>query len=245
MLSIPITKTVRFEPRWLPSFAMGFILCVLIVLGHWQLHRYEDKKTLLHHYQSALQAIPHTLVHLISSQQDIRFQPVQVVGHYLNDETLLLPNRFYRHRLGFEVFTPLQLTKGNKILLIDRGWVAADHQKIPVFKPIHGQERLSGYIDIVQPSFILGKNILDPLQRPLIIQRIDFHELNQLWQQSFYPFIIRLSPRAAHGFVRHWIVLNTPPERHLGYAIQWFALTFALLIAYFCFSCRQTRSNDS
>ena len=52
---------------------------------------------------------------------------------------------------------------------------------------------------------------------------------NQLGKRLL-PLVVQLSPHAEHGYVRAWRMrqgLST--ERHVGYAVQWFALAAALV----------------
>ena len=46
------------------------------------------------------------------------------------------------------------------------------------------------------------------------------------------PRVLRLDPDLPIGYARDLDLLpNTlPPERHLGYAVQWFALALAMLV---------------
>jgi surfeit locus 1 family protein len=47
---------------------------------------------------------------------------------------------------------------------------------------------------------------------------------------SLLPFVLRLSPASEQGYTREWqLRTGLTPERHLGYAVQWFALAAALL----------------
>jgi surfeit locus 1 family protein len=48
---------------------------------------------------------------------------------------------------------------------------------------------------------------------------------------------VRLDPTAENGFVRQWIISAMQPERHLGYAVQWFAMALVLSIMCFCYCC--------
>jgi len=47
-----------------------------------------------------------------------------------------------------------------------------------------------------------------------------------------YPYILLLDQDQADGFVREWQPATFPPQRHLGYAVTWFAMAAALLILY-------------
>ncbi len=43
------------------------------------------------------------------------------------------------------------------------------------------------------------------------------------------------------GYVRTWSPPGFPPMRHIGYAVQWFALALALLVIYLVTNLRQGR----
>src|SRR5690606_24718481 len=57
------------------------------------------------------------------------------------------------------------------------------------------------------------------------------------------PRVLRLDPDLPAGYARDLDLLpNTlPPERHLGYAVQWFALALAVLAIATLLSLRQRR----
>jgi surfeit locus 1 family protein len=64
--------------------------------------------------------------------------------------------------------------------------------------------------------------------------------------------IVLLDPAAPDGFERAWRpAMRFGPERHLGYAIQWFALALAVLVAFVALSLRRrddaadTKKTDS
>ena len=50
--------------------------------------------------------------------------------------------------------------------------------------------------------------------------------------QPLYPGVLLLDPVAADGFRRDWQPAGMTPERHVGYAVQWFALSLTLLVLY-------------
>lgn len=194
-----------------------FFFCIFCALGFWQLHRFQYKKILLHTHQAGLDS-------------------VALEGSYANERTFYLQNRFYHGKSGYEVLTPLRIAGDNKLLIIDRGWVEEVNKTIPTINQVVGKQNIVGYKkQLDEYQFILGKNILHPAIQPLVMQKIDIAELSRLTQQAFYPYIIKLDPASAHGFVREWIVTATPPERHRMYAIQWFFMALVLVIAYLSF----------
>jgi surfeit locus 1 family protein len=44
--------------------------------------------------------------------------------------------------------------------------------------------------------------------------------------------VILLDPGQPDGYLRNWSPPGLPPLRHLGYAVQWFALAVALVVIY-------------
>lgn len=227
----------HFKPRLWPSIIAFTVFCLLISLGFWQLYRYHYKKDLLNQYQSAVIAQPLSLSK-INTLNDIRFQHIKTSGYYLNNKTMLLQHRFYNSKVGFEVLTPFRVKNDNKVVLVNRGWVPMQqNRKPPSINAVTGLQRITGYIKVLDKHhFILGKNILNTSQWPLKMQKVDFKKLSDLTQLRFYPFILRLDSNQPHGYIRKWQPINMTPARHLGYAIQWFAMALALLIAFFFFS---------
>jgi surfeit locus 1 family protein len=230
-----------FEFKFWPSLIALLMLIILLLLGAWQMKRYHYKQHLMSQYQQAIQQNPIAFSQL-NLQHDIHFQHVHVSGIYLNDRSLLLENRFYHDKLGFEVLTPFQVEHG-KVLLINRGWVPmiADQQAANI-KPVIGEQRINGYIQVLgYQGFTLGKDILTSGQWPLLIQKINIAQLQQLTHLNFYPFVLRLDSNQTSGFVSEWKPTTVLPQRHLGYAIQWFTMAFALLIAFMCFAYKKNK----
>lgn len=229
------TYLIRFRAGFF--LLCAFFVALFFMLGVWQVHRYHFKKNLLAVYQNNLIAEPQAFPTDVT-----QFQHIKVEGQYVNELTMLIQNRIYHDQMGYEVLTPLKIAN-DKLLLVDRGWVPEAQ-----FKNIQNtttqKQNVTGHIKLLNESqFILGQNILNPKSKPLVMQKIDITEIEKITQQIFYPFILRLDASQPNGFVRDWIISSMPPERHMGYAVQWFALALMLLIAYFCFCCERVEPN--
>lgn len=222
--------------KWIILTLLAVLLeIVMFKLGFWQLRRYHEKQEILQTYQQKLKQHPiswQTFLALRNKQ----FTRVKVEGFYINQKTLLLDNRWNNGKLGYEVLTPFKVRLGMKLLLVNRGWIAAPplRSELPHLKNVDGMQQLSGYImKPVAQGFMLGKNIEDKtLPWPLRIQQINMNEIADVTQVAFYPYILRLAPDHPTGFIRDWPLVNMTPARHLGYAIQWFVLALVLIIAY-------------
>ncbi|MCH9769504.1 MAG: SURF1 family protein, partial [Gammaproteobacteria bacterium] len=119
------------------------------------------------------------------------------------------------------------------------GWIARVPKQsgLPKIGVVKGPQQLTGYIKLAdRHHFILGNNILNSGHWPLLIQRIDIKALRQVLNVAIYPFVMRLDKTAKHGFIRQWQPINVLPQRHLGYAVQWFGLALVLLLTFIFFS---------
>jgi len=58
----------------------------------------------------------------------------------------------------------------------------------------------------------------------------DYPQLVEVSKKPLLPVVLRLAPESEHGYRRDWTTVAFGPERHLGYAVQWFALAAAMLV---------------
>lgn len=244
-MAISFQLNIR-QKKYRFSFRIGFFLfvifffCLMCELGVWQLHRYHYKKTLLQEFQERSNEPSKPFLSL-TNPASMPFQPAVVKGTYLNQLTLLIQNQFYHDQLGYDVITPFQIQGRKQLLLVDRGWIPKPNgnQNVQI-ENINGQQEIAGYIKLLDEyHFTLGKNTLEQVAKPIVMQKIDVKELSQITHASFYPFILRLNASQPNGFVRDWTIVTVMPERHMAYAVQWFAMAIALFIAYIIFCCER------
>jgi len=230
MLSLPCLKTY-FRANW--RFAvLALLFCLFFSrLGFWQLMRADEKKEMLATQERFAMDAP--VDWQSGDALPKQYQPIQVQGNFL-PVTLLLDNQHHQHQLGYDVLSPLVLANG-KIVLIDRGWIPSesDRTTLPSVTALNAKRAVSGSVYYPsQKSWLLG-SVFDKKQGNIaVIELIDARILSQFLHKSVYPFIIRMNPAAEDGFVREWAVVSMPPERHLAYAVQWFALALLVVILF-------------
>jgi cytochrome oxidase assembly protein ShyY1 len=61
---------------------------------------------------------------------------------------------------------------------------------------------------------------------PALVQQIDFADLSQRLNRDLLPYVIQLTTDDV-AFVRDFRPVVMSPEKHLGYAVQWFGLAVA------------------
>lgn len=120
-------------PGWLARFAAALaIAAVMVLLGTWQLSRYEERSAINARIDAAAVAEAVPLSGVLTTPTGGGVGPavaaadtwtmVTATGRYDPAHQLLVRGRTVEGRVGFEVLTPLVLADGSAIL-VDRGWV--------------------------------------------------------------------------------------------------------------------------
>lgn len=226
-----LIKPLSFRPTFWPTLGTVILLPLFISLGLWQWHRAEYKQSLLDHYSSQAGQPALSLEQALQDPEGFRYFKLEAQGHYLNQKQLLQENQFYEHQLGYYVLTPF-LTDSGKVILVNRGWISKN------FNPSQLQLSenaitLKGRVSLAPSrTFYLGDNIRDPKAWPRLIQVIKMEEVSSLLGQKIEPVIVLLSAQEPNGFARNWQPQGLPPEKHRGYAFQWFSLAVLIIILY-------------
>jgi surfeit locus 1 family protein len=102
------------------------LIMLTVCLGFWQLWRAYEKNQLLHEIEH-LQALPE-----LTWQQGIppAWRLLTLQGQWLNQKEIWLDHRMLDGKVGYHIITPFQLKDGS-ILMVNRGWWAADGQAAP------------------------------------------------------------------------------------------------------------------
>lgn len=226
-----------FAPRWIPSLVTAALLPGLLNLGFWQLRRAEEKRVLM---QQAAQGQASVVVLEPGKVSALsRYQRVQVAGQYDSAHQVLLDNMpsnepTTQGQPGYRVLTPLQLASGDSVL-VDRGWLPlSDRSQLPSVAVDASLRVVTGLLDeLPQPGVRAGDAGIRPGQWPQLLNYPKWSELQQLYGTPLLSRIVLLEAGEPDGFGRSWqITQGFSPERHVGYAVQWFGLAATLLIIY-------------
>jgi surfeit locus 1 family protein len=245
-MAISVSSTIiRFSPS-LPSTLVALLLLpALAALGLWQLDRAEQKRTLQTLYAERVQDAPIRFDQAVTDPAALRYRPAELTGRFDPVHTFLLDNRVYRGRAGYEVFTPFQVQGTGLWVLVNRGWApqgASRHDLPPIATPERVVD-LRGVINVPPGrTLVLGEEA-DP-SVPEVIQRVDIPRLSMHTGVELQPVVVLLAPESPYGFVREWQPAPAGAERHLAYAVQWFAMAIALLVVYLVISTRRVVSES-
>ena len=233
----------KFRPGWPATLAVLLLLPVLLSLGFWQLNRAWQKAELQAAFAEQSRQAPVSLDHLNPADSSHYYRQVTATGRYDDSRQLLLDNQLREGRPGYQVLTPLRLADGEAIL-VNRGWVplGESRQVLPDIAVTAEPVTVNGRIaQPANPGIRLGEPGGADRNWPRVIQYVDYSPLSTILGYPLKPAIILLDPQADQGYWRDWQPNfgGFGPERHQGYAVQWFALSAALVILYIAASIRR------
>lgn len=230
-----------FKPGLYSTLVTVLLIPLFISLGYWQLGRMELKKELQQNLYNQHQA-PSLQISMLNNSSAQRFKSLEVTGHLINEQLILLDNQHFKGQVGYRVIMPfkIQNSQGSQypLLLIDRGWIpmGANRNELPTIQPIHGEITLKGIInDPPKPLVLENHDLLKKTDFPLVVQSIDFQTLAIQLKQPIFSFLLQLQDQhSKYAYQVLPITFGISPTRHLGYAIQWFSMALALFL-YYCF----------
>lgn len=171
----------------------------------------------------------------VAKPESWRYRHVKLTGRFDNARQFLLDNQVSRGQVGYDVLTALRLPEDQGRVLVDRGWVplGANREVLPDVAVSADKISIQGavYVPYAQ-GYSLGGMATGETGWPLRVQFIDFKQMGARLKAPLAVMVIRLDPEAPYGYRREWEVVPFGPARHLGYAVQWFALACALLAIY-------------
>lgn len=221
--------------HWQPNPGLLLFVAVFlpltVILGFWQLAREAEKRALLDR-QVAIQEQPPVDIKALRSTGDYRYRPVFARGHFDNRRTILLDNRVRHGQPGYEVVSPFILAGSDRLILVNRGWIAGsvDRSVLPDVPAVQGERLLTGSLyRPVAPPFRLGAEEWTGLW-PQRLQNLDIDKLAELLGSSVFPWSLRLDATSPAALEVGWPTVNVQPEKHRAYAVQWFSMATALLI---------------
>lgn len=238
----------QFRFDWKLSLLTAVLLPLMLSLGFWQLRREQEKLDLRQQYAERQGEAPAALAQ-VDPTADQQYRQVELRGRYDNAHSFLLDNRIHQGQAGYDLVTPL-MSANNLLVFVNRGWLAQgpSRAQLPALDLIDGEVMLRGtvYVPVGDP-FTLGENVTTE-GWPKVIQTLDPARMAQeagYAGASLFPYTVRLAEGTPGVLVRDWPVISTTPEKHRGYAVQWFAMATMLLGLYLYYSTRPASTTET
>lgn len=238
-----------FKPTLIPSAVTAVLLLLLLTLGFWQLNRANQKEALQTAFATQLN-LPYTPIAQVDlDSSDSRYRGITVQGRYQGAQQILLDNQVQEGQPGYHVYTPLRIADKAQAILVNRGWVplGPSRQQLPDVTIPSTSTTVRGRLSQPANPGILLDTPESANAWPRVVQHLDYAEIANALGYPLAQSIVLLDPDVEGGYQRDWrpIAEGFGPERHRGYAAQWFSLAVALVAIYIVVNTRAHREPDT
>lgn len=201
-----------------------FFIPLLLWLGVWQLNRAEEKKIIIERWDNAPQ-----LMNRLPELSQAGKVKVNLTGQIIQQPVYLLDNRTRNGQVGYELVVLFQPEASTFLVLVNLGWLKAPRtrQQLPQIVLPEGPISISGRLVSSTKPMQLEEDtwqVADVVR----VQSIDIKRLQQL-HPALYGAVLLSEISLVSNLEVGWPVVNMSPERHLGYALQWFGLALVLI----------------
>lgn len=233
----------QFKPDIKVSILTVLLLPVMMSLGFWQLDRADEKRRMKVEFD-ARQLEPAQSLGELAEGEVLAYTKVRFSGIYSNEKTWLLDNRMHQGRPGYEIITPLETDTGITVM-VNRGWALGDisRRTLPEIEVIEGKVELQGEVYVPSSGGLILKDIPLASGWPKVIQQLDFEAFREQHGDVF-PYTVRIKDPYPGAYTANWVVVNISPEKHTGYAVQWFSMSVALVIVFLALSIKKHRAES-
>ena len=226
----------RFDPEWRITLFTLVMVPTMIALGFWQLGRADEKTALAAAWERQQNQPPVEVQNLDGrAPEALAYRPVTATGRFRDSEYLLLDNRIHRGQFGYEVLAILDLDQVDLSVIVNRGWIAGDaaRRSLPELPSLAGSQIVSGHVYIPPGEpYLLQEQELDD-SWPKVVQAVEMDKIAAaIGGDAVFPHLLRLDRDSPAALTVDWRVVNVRPEKHQGYAVQWFTMAVVLAIFY-------------
>jgi cytochrome oxidase assembly protein ShyY1 len=239
------------------NLVVGWTLAVLAIvlftsLGRWQSRRAVEKQAML---DAAAQVLERRTPMPLSAAADAAraqaYDWAQGRGHFDPRGPLWLDNQQRDGRTGvrlYRIFQPEQ--PGARPLLVDLGWLPLPgDRRLPQPPAPAGMIEVRGLLAPPPSAGLALGPALAAQDAGWLLTRVEPQAIVEATGLSgpLAPRVLRLDPALPLGHARDLALLaNTlPPEKHRGYAVQWFALALAVLVTALILTFRKARHDPA
>ena len=233
----------RFAPPAWAVLLTAVALAAFVSLGTWQLGRAREKRGLVEEFAAGSRDT------VEASGLDLgglpRYQRVRLLGAYDPSRQVLLDNMpSAAGRPGYRVLIPLRRADGRGWVMVDRGWVplGTSREALPDVAVGAGERELSGVLDVLpEPGLRLGPAAATGATGwPRVLLFPTEADLESALGLELETRIVLLDADLPDGYERSWRpATGFGPERHLGYALQWFAFAVVAVVIFIALNLRR------
>jgi len=204
-------------------------IVIMLSLGFWQLERKVEKDERLESIKIAKQSENITMQQAFSDIEAFQDYVVTANGQPI-EKYFYIDNKIVEGRAGFHVLVPYKTD--SSVVMLNLGWLAATglRSELPKFK-LPAFDKVQGILYIPLNNRLVSETNTQYGEFPALLQQVDLAEISKHLNIDVLPAVLRLLPEQS-DFSREWKPVVMSPDKHLGYAVQWFGLAVAGLTVY-------------
>lgn len=228
--------------KYAPPVAGLAFIALFVSLALWQLDRAAEKKALLDLFEGN-----EPYVHVSDFETVNEFDRIEVTGRFLGNRQILIDNIALNSRQGYYVIAPFRTSRNDRLLLVNRGWIAkagpaGERPPITVDQELRTIRGLAGHLPRV--GIRPGDAFEGEADWPRVAVYPNLDEIATELGETVLPVVLLMGPDEEAGFARRWQPNVSGPMTHYGYAFQWFAMAAAVLAILF-WHLRKGRRRDT
>ncbi|MDN3647697.1 SURF1 family protein [Reinekea marina] len=226
-MKVPVIVVLkRFKPGKLLTVFFTVFFCLFLTLGFWQLNRAHEKSILAEQVNSSASQFE-------ASTNPSPYQSFKIAGQFTELPTFYMDNRTLNGQAGYEVWLFFETKQGR--WLVSSGWVAGlnTREKMPSFELSTKPQAIEIIVRPDSENPMYGVDTNTPLNDGKSVWLVQ--SLNQQWIENLYPKkpllgLAQLKDSELFGVGPSvWQPSVMTVEKHLGYSLQWFGMSIALL----------------
>lgn len=213
-------------------------IAVLVKLGFWQLDRAEQKRKLFSDYEQQQSKGDATALSQLStiSPESARFRFVEMSGEFVKQPVFFLDNKMNNGIVGYQVIALFHADASpDNYIPVNMGWLPApmSRQELPEINIAGGRHSLTGYLYFPSDNkFISNTYEAEFTDNRIRIQEFQPEAVAEQLNMPLTDYTFLLKSPEPLGWQRNWEPQVMSPEKHQGYAVQWFSLAVACLVIF-------------
>ena len=241
---------IKFSFNWKVTLLGACLFPFLLMLGFWQLDRAAEKQYIIDLQQQqqalpaiAIESLDTSVAHMgkspnsdVASAAPSNYRKVILRGSFDREHYWLLDNKVRSGRIGYEVVAPLVLTSSkDRSVLVNLGWIESrDRTHLPSVTLPSDAVEVRGLLTIPSSNAVFDNTATNTW--PKRVLHIDTQGASEALAIKVDRSVLLIDDYDPLALTAGWKLINQTPAKHHGYAVQWFAMAVALVVAML-FSC--------
>ncbi len=226
----------RFRPGLRMTILVALSIALTVGLGFWQIDRAAQKRVIEEARLASYGALPIDERQLRSAGA---FARARIEGRYDGAHQFFVDNNTREGVPGYAVVTVFE-TIGGQRLLVNRGWVAAPVSRAQLPEVPAPEEPVRITAMLWNPSKATTDTSAWDSGWPKRVEHFDGERMSHV-AGGAVPMELRLEEGEPGSLAPIIVGEEMSASRHMGYAVQWFAMAVALMVAFIVLGLRRGR----